>query len=223
MIGGFLRRIWCRAQYTHPSKNGIDIHAMNTIIKLIRRDKFDFVALPVKGQCREAQTRTPSISPAYLGDGTMNEGRRKTDGGRFVSLPQPGSGFKIAMRDLQIRGAGTFRDRNKAAYGYCRYAMYCKIMRRAGDWQRTSLWLRNLRDGFVELNVPALYRTVISAPNRQKMDSWQADFQKSNACRMQSDRAKLRTASGKIPKIKYNLTHHYRSRELRSRCWELAA
>ncbi len=111
-------------------ESGIDIPSVNTLI-IYEADKFGLAQLyQLKGRIG----RSTKTSFAYL---TYVPGVRMTiDAERrlqtIAEFTELGAGFKIAMRDLEIRGAGNMlgpeQSGQMAAVGY---DMYCRLMREA--------------------------------------------------------------------------------------------
>lgn len=113
-------------------ENGIDIPDANTLI-VIDADKLGLSALY---QLRGRVGRSRTLAYAYF---TVREGKVLTEDAtkrldalsRYTEL---GSGFKIAMQDLEIRGAGNILGKeqhgNMEKVGY---DMYCKILKECVD------------------------------------------------------------------------------------------
>ncbi len=111
-------------------ESGIDIPNANTLI-VYEADKFGLAQLyQLKGRVG----RSTKSSYAYL---TYLPGVRMTPEGEkrlqtISEFTELGAGFKIAMRDLEIRGAGNMlgpeQSGQMAAVGY---DMYCRLMREA--------------------------------------------------------------------------------------------
>ncbi len=113
-------------------ENGIDIPDANTLI-VMDADKFGLAQLY---QLRGRVGRSSTLAYAYF---TVREGKVLTENAekrldalfRYTEL---GSGFKIAMQDLEIRGAGNVLGReqhgNMEKVGY---DMYCKLLKECVD------------------------------------------------------------------------------------------
>jgi transcription-repair coupling factor (superfamily II helicase) len=111
-------------------ESGIDIPNVNTLI-VYEADKFGLAQLyQLKGRIG----RSTKSSFAYL---TYVPGARMTPEAErrlqtISEFTELGAGFKIAMRDLEIRGAGNMlgpeQSGQMAAVGY---DMYCRLMREA--------------------------------------------------------------------------------------------
>ncbi len=113
-------------------ENGIDLPNANTII-VINADKLGLSQLyQLKGRVG----RSDRQAFAYF---TFNDGKALTEDGykRLSAISEfstMGSGFKIAMRDLEIRGAGNLLGANQ--HGHLEkvgYAMYVKLLKEAVD------------------------------------------------------------------------------------------
>ena len=113
-------------------ENGIDIPDANTLI-VIDSDRLGLAELY---QLRGRVGRASNLAYAYF---TVREGKVLTENAekrldalfRYTEL---GSGFKIAMQDLEIRGAGNVLGReqhgNMEKVGY---DMYCKLLKECVD------------------------------------------------------------------------------------------
>lgn len=108
-------------------ENGIDIPDANTLI-VIDSDRLGLSALY---QLRGRVGRSTNLAYAYF---TVREGKALTENAEkrldaLLSNTELGSGFKIAMQDLEIRGAGNILGReqhgNMEKVGY---DMYCRLL-----------------------------------------------------------------------------------------------
>lgn len=109
-------------------ENGIDIPDANTLI-VVDADRFGLGELY---QLRGRVGRSPKLAYAYF---TVREGAVITEEAAkrleaLTSYTELGSGFRIAMRDLEIRGAGNVLGKeqhgNMERVGY---DMYCRILK----------------------------------------------------------------------------------------------
>jgi transcription-repair coupling factor (superfamily II helicase) len=112
---------------TTIAENGIDIPNVNTMI-VFEADKFGLSQLyQLRGRVGRSG-RTAYAYFTYLRDSLMNETAQKRLSA-ISEYTQFGSGFKIALRDLQIRGAGNLLGAQQhghlAAVGY---EMYCRMV-----------------------------------------------------------------------------------------------
>jgi transcription-repair coupling factor (superfamily II helicase) len=111
-------------------ESGIDIPNVNTVI-VYEADKFGLAQLyQIKGRvgrgAKSSYAYLTYLSGAHM---TPEAEKRLATIAEFTEL---GAGFKIAMRDLEIRGAGNLlgpeQSGQMAAVGY---DMYCRLMREA--------------------------------------------------------------------------------------------
>ena len=113
-------------------ENGIDIKDANTLI-VCNADKLGLSQLY---QLRGRVGRSNKVAYAYF---TVNHNKILTDQAlkrlnAIMDYTELGSGFKIAMRDLEIRGAGNILG--KEQHGHIEkvgYDMYCKLLQEAVD------------------------------------------------------------------------------------------
>ena len=129
MVGPEVARL-VAADAPHHLETGIDVPSANTIL-ISRADKFGLAQLH---QLRGRVGRSGSRAYAYLfhpPDARLTEEayeRLKTIG----EATELGSGFKIAMRDLEIRGAGNMlggaQSGHIAAVGF---DLYCELVTEA--------------------------------------------------------------------------------------------
>ncbi len=137
-------------------ENGIDIPNANTLI-VFDADRFGLSQLY---QLRGRVGRSTRAAYAYFlvkGDKALTETAEK----RLAAIKEFtefGAGFRIAMRDLEIRGAGNiFGPEQSGQVSVIGYDMYCKMIEEAvreaqGDF---SLSRQSERETRVELHVNA--------------------------------------------------------------------
>ncbi len=113
-------------------ENGIDIPDANTLI-VIDSDRLGLAELY---QIRGRVGRSTNLAYAYF---TVREGKVLTENAEkrldaLTRYTELGSGFKIAMQDLEIRGAGNILGKeqhgNMEKVGY---DMYCKLLKECVD------------------------------------------------------------------------------------------
>jgi transcription-repair coupling factor (superfamily II helicase) len=154
-------------------ESGIDIPAVNTII-IYEADKFGLSQLyQLKGRVG----RGDKVSHAYftyLG-GVMGENAKK----RLQAIrefTQLGSGFKIAMRDLQIRGAGNLLGSEQSGHmASVGYSLYCKMMRQAisvAKGKKTAV--EEELETAVDLSLPAYIPDTYIVEEAYKLDMYKA-------------------------------------------------
>jgi transcription-repair coupling factor (superfamily II helicase) len=113
-------------------ENGIDIPDANTLIVC----NADTLGLSQLYQLRGRVGRSNKLAYAYF---TVNPNKVLTDSAlkrlnAIMDYTELGSGFKIAMRDLEIRGAGNILG--KEQHGHIEkvgYDMYCKLLQESID------------------------------------------------------------------------------------------
>ncbi len=147
-------------------ENGVDLPNANTLI-VYEADKLGLSQLY---QLRGRVGRSNRLAYAYF---TYPEGRVLTDnaGKRLQSVmdySELGSGFKIAMRDLEIRGAGNVLGREQHGHiDKIGYDLYCKLL----DEAIRELKGEKIRDKNVEMkiNVNAIVPESYVASDRERM------------------------------------------------------
>ncbi|MBX9577389.1 MAG: transcription-repair coupling factor [Chthoniobacterales bacterium] len=123
-------------------ESGLDIPNANTII-IDRADRFGLADLyQLRGRVGRSQQKAYAYLLLPRSMMVFGEARRRVQAIRQYS--ELGAGFKIAMRDLEIRGAGnllgTAQSGHIAAVGF---DLYCKMLRKAvaqmkGEQQQAS-------------------------------------------------------------------------------------
>ena len=153
-------------------ESGIDMPTVNTLIV----DGADRMGLGQLHQLRGRVGRSEVKAYAYLltpkgqrlGEDAIE--RLKTVG----ETSELGSGFKIAMRDLEIRGAGnllgTGQSGHIAAVGY---DLYCKLVKEAVEGLK-QIPQESYRDIDIELPITAYIPNDFIAREDSKLESYQA-------------------------------------------------
>lgn len=111
-------------------ESGIDIPNVNTVI-VYEADKFGLAQLyQIKGRVGRAANTSYAYLTYLPGTHMTPEAEKRL--ATIAEFTELGAGFKIAMRDLEIRGAGNLlgaeQSGQMAAVGY---DMYCRLMREA--------------------------------------------------------------------------------------------
>ncbi|MEG0024066.1 MAG: transcription-repair coupling factor [Akkermansia sp.] len=138
VMGSFVRGEVDILLSTTIIESGIDIPNANTII-IDRADRFGLADLY---QLRGRVGRSGHLAYAYLmlprSSITTTDARKRVSAIKQYS--ELGSGFKIAMRDLEIRGAGnllgTQQSGHIAAIGF---DLYCQLLRQSIDSQQGKI------------------------------------------------------------------------------------
>ena len=184
-------------------ENGIDIPDANTII-VYEADKFGLSPLyQLKGRVGRSDKNAYAYF-TYLGDGVMKEDAAK----RMAAIrefTQLGSGFKIAMRDLQIRGAGNLLGPEQSGHmATVGYAMYCKLMREAVQTAKGGRVDPEIETA-VELNIPAYIPDTYIANQTDKMDIYKLISKIKSISDAKAAANEITDRYGKMPKEVNNL------------------
>jgi len=166
-------------------ESGIDIPTVNTIF-INKSDRFGLADLhQLRGRVGRSDQRAycylllpPDRSP------TSNAAKRLKTIEEFSEL---GSGFRIAMRDLEIRGAGNLLGREQSGHiAAVGYEMYCRLL------EQTVRRLKNEPDPtpppvHVDLDVPAHIPAHYIAAERSRIEV----YRRIAACRTALDLKQL--------------------------------
>ncbi len=136
-VGAFYSRTADVLVCTTIIENGIDVPDANTLIVC----DADRLGLSQLYQLRGRVGRRNRLAYAYF---TTPEGKVLTDDASkrltaIMDFTEFGSGFRIAMRDLEIRGAGSLLGREQ--HGHIEkvgYDLYCKILAKSVEEIRTG-------------------------------------------------------------------------------------
>ena len=151
-------------------ETGLDIPNANT---LIVRDA-DTMGLSQLYQLRGRVGRSTRMAYAYFlyrrGKVLQETAQKRLEAiGEFTEF---GSGFKIAMRDLEIRGAGNVLGPEQHGHmGAVGYDLYCKLLREAMD----SLQNKPSQEDFettVYIHVDAFIPSSYISNERQKLEAY---------------------------------------------------
>jgi transcription-repair coupling factor (superfamily II helicase) len=184
-------------------ESGIDIPNANTLI-VYEADKFGLAQLyQLKGRVG----RSTKSSYAYL---TYLPGVRMTPDGEkrlqtISEFTELGAGFKIAMRDLEIRGAGNMlgpeQSGQMAAVGY---DMYCRLMREAVAELRGKSVPRTA-DTSVEIKVSAHIPTEYIGDEMLRIEAYKKIAAVDGMQSAKHIREELHDRYGDVPKPVENL------------------
>ncbi|MEG2361363.1 MAG: transcription-repair coupling factor [Christensenella sp.] len=203
VIGGFIDGKYDVLVCTTIIESGIDIPSVNTII-VYEADKFGLSQLyQLKGRVGRSDKNAYAYF-TYTGDGTMNETAAK----RMAAIrefTQLGSGFKIAMRDLQIRGAGNLLGAEQSGHmATVGYAMYCKLMREAVATAKGKPVEVEFETA-VELGVPAYIPNSYISNQTDKMDIYKMISKVNTVADAKAASKEIADRYGKMPKEVNNL------------------
>jgi transcription-repair coupling factor (superfamily II helicase) len=148
-------------------ESGIDIPTANTMI-INNADRFGLAELH---QLRGRVGRSKHRAYCYLllkPDGTPREVARK----RLAAIEQYsmlGAGFKIAMRDLEIRGAGNLLGAEQSGHiATVGYEMYCQLLERSVKDLNNEKVVEPPSSTSIEIGIPsAIPKTYIPSDNRR--------------------------------------------------------
>ncbi len=127
-------------------ESGIDIPNANTII-INRADRFGLADLyQLKGRVGRFNIKAYAICLVPKNYPLEGEAKRRLRAvGRFTQL---GSGFKIAMEDLQIRGAGNILGTQQHGYiAAVGFDLYCRLLRNTVNEFKADMTLSPFNSG----------------------------------------------------------------------------
>lgn len=203
VVSGFIDGQYDVLVCTTIIENGIDIPNVNTII-VHEADMFGLSQLyQLKGRVGRGE-QTSYAYFTYDVDKKLNEtaARRLQAIREFTEL---GSGFKIALRDLQIRGAGNMLGAEQSGHmATVGYAMYCRMMAEAVEEARGNPIPEEVETS-VDLAVPGYIPDEYIASQADKMDIYRIIAKIKDLSDAKSVIAELKDRYGKAPKEVYNL------------------
>jgi transcription-repair coupling factor (superfamily II helicase) len=184
-------------------ESGIDIPNVNTVI-VYEADKFGLAQLyQLKGRVGRA-TKSSYAYMTYIPgtEMTIEAEKRLQTIAEFTEL---GAGFKIAMRDLEIRGAGNLlgpeQSGQMAAVGY---DMYCRLMREAVaelKGQKTESY----NEASVEIKINAYVPPSYIGDEIQRIEVYKKIAAVDGLGSAKAVREELNDRYGKVPKTVENL------------------
>ncbi len=203
VVSGFIDREYDVLLCTTIIESGIDIPTVNTIV-VYEADKFGLSQLyQLKGRVGRSDQSSYAYF-TYLGEGVMNENAAK----RLEAIrefTQLGSGFKIAMRDLQIRGAGNLLGAEQSGHmATVGYSMYVKLMSEAVKLARGKRVEPEFETS-VELNAPAYIPDKYIGAQTDKMDIYRLISKIHSLKDAKATAAEIADRYGKLPKEVDNL------------------
>lgn len=177
-------------------ENGIDLPNANTLI-VYEADKLGLSQLY---QLRGRVGRSNRLAYAYF---TYPEGRVLTDnaGKRLQAVmdySELGSGFKIAMRDLEIRGAGNVLGREQHGHiDKIGYDLYCKLLDEAvRELKGEKIHDKNVE---VKINVNAIVPEKYVPHDRERMRLYKRIASLSSRSEIKELMLELKDVYGDIP------------------------
>ena len=186
-------------------ETGLDIPNVNTII-IHDADKMGLAQLY---QLRGRVGRSNRIAYAYLTykkDKVLNDSAEKRLNA-IKEFTELGSGFKIAMRDLEIRGAGNLLGSEQ--HGHMEtvgYDMYCKILDEAVRELKGEI-VGEKHDITIDINVNAYISDDLIQNEMQKIEIYKKIASIKNKQDMYEVEEEIEDRYGNIPPATYNLLY----------------
>lgn len=203
VVSGFIDGEYDVLVCTTIIESGIDIPRVNTVI-VYEADKFGLSQLyQLKGRVGRADSSSYAYF-TYMAEMILNENAAK----RLAAIrefTQLGSGYKIAMRDLQIRGAGNLLGPEQSGHmASVGYAMYAKIMREAVETAKGG-HVEPEFETSVELNFPAYIPDSYIKGQEDKMDIYRLISKIKTVVDAKEVSKEIADRYGKMPKEVNNL------------------
>ena len=184
-------------------ESGIDIPNVNTLI-IENADKMGLAQLyQIRGRVGR-KDRQAYAYITYKRNKIISENAEK----RLKAIKEFtefGSGFKIALRDLEIRGAGNILGREQ--HGHMEevgYEMYCKLIEDAVNALKGQK-IEELKDIQIDISVSAYIPNTYIDNQNQKLDVYQSIALCENFDNIQSIKESIQDRYGDIPKEVENL------------------
>ncbi|MBO5146872.1 MAG: transcription-repair coupling factor [Lachnospiraceae bacterium] len=185
-------------------ETGLDISNVNT---MIIHDS-DTMGLSQLYQLRGRVGRSNRTSYAFLmykKDRMLKEVAEK----RLQAIKEftdLGSGFKIAMRDLEIRGAGNLLgERQHGHMEAVGYDLYCKMLNEAVKTLKGTKKIDEDFDTYVDMDVDAFIPPSYIVNEVQKLDIYKRIASLENEAECDDMRKELKDRFGNVPKSVENL------------------
>ncbi len=184
-------------------ENGIDIPDANTLIVC----DADRLGLSQLYQLRGRVGRSNRVAYAYF---TVPEGKVLTEPASkrlnaILDYTELGSGFQIAMRDLEIRGAGNILGREQ--HGHIQkvgYDLYCKLLQESVDRLRGEQQPRQI-DVQVKMDVDAYLDSDYIADDNVRLRVYREIADLDSPSRAERLAENLRETYGELPQSLHNL------------------
>lgn len=187
-------------------ETGLDISNVNT---MIIHDS-DSMGLSQLYQLRGRVGRSNRTSYAFLmykKDKMLKEVAEK----RLQAIKEftdLGSGFKIAMRDLEIRGAGNLLgERQHGHMEAVGYDLYCKMLNEAVKTLKGTKRLDEDFNTYVDMDIDAFIPASYIVNEVQKLDIYKRIASLENEAECEDMKAELLDRFGNVPKSVDNLIH----------------
>jgi len=201
-------------------ESGLDIPNVNTLII----DEADMFGLADLHQLRGRVGRYKHRAYAYL---LLPRNRPMTALGRkrlkaIQDFSELGSGYRIAMRDLEIRGAGNILGRQQSGHiAAVGYEMYCQILENATRFKKGQP-LAEPAAAHLKLNVKAYIPESYIQGERQKLEMYRKLSRVTSLQQLKDIEGELKDRYGRPPREVKNLIEKSRL-SLMARDYRLAS
>ncbi len=179
-------------------ESGLDIPRANTIF-IHEAENYGLADLH---QLRGRVGRDKHRAYCYL---LLEEGRSLSDSAAkrlkaIEEFSELGAGFKIAMRDLEIRGAGNILGTEQSGHiASIGYELYCQLLENAVR-QLKKEPLREVRHVSIDLPVSAFLPGSFIPPGRHKIEVYRRISQIASTSELEDFVSELRDRFGTIPR-----------------------
>ena len=184
-------------------ENGIDLPNANTMI-VVDADKFGLSQLyQLRGRVGRSSAQAYAYFTFKAFKALSEEGQKRLQA--MQEYTELGSGFKIAMRDLELRGAGTVLGEKQSGHlEKVGYDMYCKLLEQViatlkGKEEKTEIDTKV--DVDIQAEIPDYYISLQSA----KMEIIDIISKLTSQEEFNKQMEKLRFSYGAIPQSTINL------------------
>jgi transcription-repair coupling factor (superfamily II helicase) len=199
-------------------ESGLDIPNANTIL-IHEADKYGLADLH---QLRGRVGRYKHRAYCYL---LLEEGQSLTSTAAkrlkaIEEFSELGAGFKIAMRDLEIRGAGNILGTEQSGHiASVGYELYCQLLENAVRRQK-KLPLRETRHVAIDLPIAAYLPGSYVPPGRPKIEAYRKFSRVETPEQLEELEGELRDRFGPIPDPARNLVELKRL-QLLAQAWQI--
>ncbi len=192
----FLRREIDVLVTTTIIESGLDIPRVNTIFV----SDADMYGLADLHQLRGRVGRSRHQAYAYF---LSPEDRRVSQDGEkrlraIEQFSELGAGFQIALRDLELRGAGNILGAEQSGHiAEVGYDMYCRLLKRAvGEIRHEKV--PELRDVTIGLELPAYLPTELVPPGLDRVELYRQIASTATEQALDAEARKLRDRFGEV-------------------------
>jgi transcription-repair coupling factor (superfamily II helicase) len=202
-------------------ESGLDLPNVNTLL-VNRADRFGLTQLY---QLRGRVGRGANLAHAYF---LYERGKRLTDTTEkrlktIFEATELGSGFNIAIRDLEIRGAGTLLGTKQSGHiSAVGFNLYCRLLAEAIEGEKTRLagtapQPPHLPPPTIDLPLPAYIPEDYVADLATRLSLYQRLADATSAEEIEALASELSDRFGRLPKEVENLLYSVRIKALATR------